>query len=325
MAKERRFINQIMPGEALDQIFLVRQKDLRTASNGQLYIACTLCDKTGQLPARMWQVSEAIHNSIPVDGFIQVKGRSESYKGMLQIVIDALRPWPADKVALADYLPASQHDPEKMWEELLEIVSAVKDKHLRLLIKKFVEDRVLVEKIKRAPAAVQMHHAFIGGLLEHTLNLARMARVLLPLYPKLNADLLLTGVFLHDIGKAEELTSGTSMSYSDRGALIGHITIAVLWIGAKAQAIAEETGEPIPARTLDLVQHMVLSHHGEHEFGAPKLPAIPEAFVLHHLDNMDAKVYMTLFAIENDPDAAASFTSHLRQLDTRIYKRSGEL
>ena len=163
------------------------------------------------------------------------------------------------------------------------------------------------------------------GLLEHTLNVARNAKALLPFYPKLNADLVLAGVFLHDIGKAAELSAGTAINYTDRGMLVGHITIAVIWVGEKARAVAEETSEPFPQRTLDMLQHIILSHHGAQEFGSPKLPAIPEAYFVHHLDNLDAKIWMTLNQIANDPDANSDFTAYSRTLETRLYKRSGEL
>ncbi len=325
MRERRRFVNQLMPGETLDQVFLVRDKDLRTASNGSLYITCTLCDRTGHLPARMWQASESIYNSMPVEGFLQVKGRTESYKGTLQLIIDACRPYAAEKVDMAEFLPATQRDVEQMWAELLEILRTVKDKHLRLLIKEFVEDGELVGKFKRAPAAMQMHHPFLGGLLEHTLNVARAAAAILPLYPQINADLVLAGVFLHDVGKTDELSYALGFNYTDRGALVGHITMAAIWIQEKIAQIEAETSSPFPQRTRDLIQHIILSHHGVHEFGSPKLPAIPEAFFIHYLDNLDAKMYMTTSAIENDPDPEASFTSYNRELETRIYKRSREL
>ncbi len=325
MNTERRFINQLMPGEALDQVFLVRDKDLRTTKTGGLYLTCTLVDKTGSLPARMWQVSEGIYNGVPVDGFLHVRGRTEDYKGALQFIIEACRPYPAEKADLADFLPVTQQDVEKMWAEMLEILRDVKDEHLRLLLRKFQEDRDLVAGFKRAPAAMQMHHAFVGGLLEHTLNVARAARAVLPLYPKLNADLVLAGAFLHDIGKAAELSAGTTMRYTDRGQLVGHITIAVIWVEEKARAVAADTGEPFPARTLDLLEHIILSHHGAMEFGSPKMPAVPEAFLLHHLDNLDAKVWMAAHQIDNDPDAASAFTGYSKQLETRLYKHSRKL
>ncbi|HUS46728.1 MAG TPA: HD domain-containing protein [Phycisphaerae bacterium] len=322
---QRRYINQLKAGETLDQVFLVREKDLRTAKTGSQYIQCTLCDKTGAIPARMWQATEAIFNAIPTEGFLHVKGRTEEYRGSLQIIIDACRPFAAEKIDIGDFMPVTELDVEEMWAELLEIIRAVKDKHLRLLIKKFVEDRELVAGFKKAPAAIQMHHPFVGGLLEHTLNVARAARALLPLYPKLNADLVLAGVFLHDIGKIAELSAGVAMTYTDRGLLIGHITIGAMWVQEKAGALAAETSEPFPQRTLDLLQHIILSHHGVYEYGSPKLPAVPEAFFIHYLDNLDAKMFITLHAIANDPDQEASFTGYLRQIETKIFKRSGEL
>ena len=325
MNSQHQFVNQLKPGVTLDQVFVVRNKDLRTTKSGDYYITCTLSDRTGALSARMWQASESLFNAIKADGFLHVKGRCEDYKGTLQFIIDACRPVSADKVDLADYMPVTELDVEQMWSELLEILRAVKDKNLRLLIKKFVEDRDFVAAFKKSPAAMQMHHPFLGGLLEHTLNVARAAAALLPLYPKLNADLVLTSAFLHDIGKSAELTGGLSIRYTDRGQLVGHITIAVIWVAEKARLISEETGEDFPLETLDLIQHILLAHHGEHQWGSPKLPAVPEAFVVHYLDNLDAKVWMTTHAVENDADAESNFTPYMRQLETQIYKKSREL
>jgi len=248
MLENRRFVTELKAGETLDQVFLVSQKELRTTRTGDLYITCTLCDKTGQLPARMWQATENFFNSIPTDGFLHVKGRTEDYRGTLQLIIEACRPYPKDKVDLSDFLPVTQRDVEEMWAEVTEILRGVKNRHLRLLIKKFVEDADFVAAFKRAPAAMQMHHPFIGGLLEHTLNVLRAAKLLLPMYPKLNADLVLAGVFFHDMGKAAELYAGTSIGYTDRGQLVGHITIGAIWLAERADAVAEETSEPFPPR-----------------------------------------------------------------------------
>jgi 3'-5' exoribonuclease len=325
MNTERQFVTELKAGMTLDQVFLVAQKELRTTRSGDLYITCTLADKTGQLPARMWQASEAIFQAITVDGFLHVKGRTEDYKGTLQFILDACRPFPREKVDLADFLAVTQRDVEKMWSDLLAELRAVKDKPLRLLIKKFVEDRQFVAGFKRTPAAMQMHHPFIGGLLEHTLNVVRAVKLLLPMYPKVNADLVLTGAFLHDMGKIAELHAGTSIGYTDRGQLVGHITIGAIWLERKAALLAEETGEPFPQRTLDLLQHILLSHHGCHEYGSPKLPMIPEAYMIHYVDNLDAKMFMTTRDIEADPDPTSSFTPYNRSLETRLYKRSGDL
>ena len=318
-------INEMKPGQVVDQVFLVRDKDLRTTKTGDFYIMCTLCDRSGVLPGRMWQASEAVHNAIPVDGFLHVRGRTEDYRGSLQLRMEACRPIPADKVDLAHFVAATESDVDAMWSELLEILRAVKDKPLRQLIKKFVEDQELVAAFQRAPAAMQMHHPFVGGLLEHTLNVARAARAVLPLYPRVNADLVLAGVFLHDIGKTAELTSGTAIHYTVRGQLVGHITMAAQWIQQKADAVAEQTSQPFPQKTLDLLQHIVISHHGVYEFGSPKLPMIPEAFMIHYLDNLDAKMFMTLRDIDADHDGEADFTAYSRTLEVKIYKHSGDL
>ncbi len=325
MSTERRYINELTAGENLDQVFLVRDKDLRTASNGGLYIMCTLIDKTGSLNTRMWRANEPIFKAIPVDGFIRARGRTENYRGNLQFIIDALQPIAKDQVDLGDFLPISDHDIEEMWAALLEILRTVKNRYLKMLIKKFMEDHKLVAAVKRSPAAVEMHQAYIGGLLEHTLHMARAAVAILPLYPQLNSDLLLTGIFLHDIAKTTELTSELGFHYTDPGQLVGHITTAAVWVQQKADLISEETGEPFPAKTVTLLQHLILSHHGIHEYGSPKLPAIPEAMALHYLDNLDAKMNMFDRLITSDADADSSFTAYYRALEVRIYKHSNTL
>ena len=325
MDTERRFVCDLTPEERVDQVFLVRDKDLRNTRKGDLYIDTTLADRTGTIKARMWQANETIYNGIPTEGFLHVRGRAQEYQGKLQLIIESCRPYSADKVALEDFLAVTARDVDQMWAELLEITREIHDEPLRLLIKKFTEDTERVDAFKRAPAAVQMHHPYVGGLLEHTLNIAKLTKVVLPLYPRLNADLLIAAVFLHDLGKTAELTSGLSIRYTDRGQLVGHITMAAIWIQEKAALVSDELGDTFPAKTLDLLQHLILSHHGFKEYGSPILPAIPEAFVLHYLDNLDAKMYMTFNAIETDPDTTSQFTSYMRQLETSIYKHSNKL
>jgi 3'-5' exoribonuclease len=315
------YIQDLANGMMIDQIFVVRDKDLRTTKNGDFYISATLGDRTGGIAARMWQANEAIYQSIPAEGFLHVKGRVEDYRGTLQLVIDALKPVPAEKVDMADFVAVSVHDIEEMWTELLDILRAVKHKHLKALLKKFIEDKTLVAAVKRSPAAVSMHHPFVGGLVEHTLNIARAARQLLPLYPQLDADVVLTSIFLHDLAKSGELSGGLANHYTDRGMLVGHITMACIWVQEKAKLVGEDLGEPFPPRLINLLQHIILAHHGEFEFGSPKLPAVPEAFFLHYLDNLDAKMWMTHNAIESDADPDSDFTGYVRALETRLYKR----
>jgi 3'-5' exoribonuclease len=186
-----------------------------------------------------------------------------------------------------------------------------------------LETEPVASEMRRAPCTRSGHHAYLGGLLEHTLQVVRLARAVAPLYAdELQPDLLVVGAFLHDVAKTEEIRADAAMTYTDRGNLVGHIASGAIWVQQKAEEVERETGEPFPAATLDLVQHLVLAHHGSLEFGSPKLPAIPEAIVLHYLDNLDAKVHMFARARDEDRDEAASFTAYARPLDVRVFKRS---
>lgn len=317
----RRFITELKAGERIeDEVFLIRSKDLRTTNQGGLYIHAVLMDRTGQLVARAWQATEEMFQGMPEGGFMRFKGRTENYKGNMQFIIDAVRPAEPGSYEFADFLPITKNDIKKMWMRLLEIVRGVKHPDLAALIHEFIIDEELMTRFRRAPAAATLHHAYIGGLLEHTLSLLEIALVVIPRYPKLSLDLVLTGLFLHDIGKSTELSYETAIGYTDDGQLLGHITQAVLWIEKKAEAAARRTGRPFPEQLRWVLEHIILSHHGKYEFGSPKLPAVPEAVAIHHLDNLDAKVHMFLAEIENDRDPVSSWTNFNRALETKVYK-----
>ena len=317
----RRFVNELKAGDRVDdEVYLIRSKDLRTTTNGGLYIHAVLMDRTGQLVARMWQASEEIFLTMCEGGFMRFKGRAENYKGNLQFVIDACRPAEPGTFEFADFLPTTKNDIDKMWRRTAEILALIKDPHLSAVIREFLADEQLMHQFRRAPAASAMHHAYVGGLLEHTLAVLENALLVIPRYPKLSLDLVLAGVFLHDIGKAAELCYDPVIGYTDDGQLLGHITQAVLWIEKKADAVAARTGKPIPERVRWLLQHIVLSHHGRYEFGSPKLPAIPEAVAVHYLDNLDAKVTMFLAEIETDRDPNSRWTNFNKALETKVYK-----
>ncbi|HEY3242462.1 MAG TPA: HD domain-containing protein [Phycisphaerae bacterium] len=318
----RRYVREFQAGERVeDQVFLISSKDLRQTSNGALYIHVVLADRTGQILGRVWQATEAMYGTMPEGGFLRIKGRTESYKGNLQLIVEAIRPVDAATVDLADFLPRTEHDVEAMWERVKNILREIKDPAIRALIKQFVLDEKLSECFKNAPAATQMHHAYIGGLLEHTLGLLELAKLVVPHYPKLSMDLMLAGLFLHDIGKTAELCFDTSFKYTDQGQLVGHVVQAAIWIDQKAELAAKELGQPFPHEIKWSLQHIVLSHHGTYEFGSPRLPATPEAIAIHHLDNLDAKLHMYFREIANDPDAASSWTQYQRSLETKIYKK----
>jgi 3'-5' exoribonuclease len=318
----RLFISDMQPGVQIeDQVFRVASKDLRTTTQGSLYIHAVLADRTGQIPARLWQATQGIFDGMAEGGFVRVRGRTENYKGNLQFIIDAIRPVDPKEVNLEDFLPRTKKDVEKMWARLLEIMRTVKNEHLLALVAQFVRDEKFVQGFKRAPAAVQFHHAYLGGLLEHTLSVLETALVVAPKYPDLSQDLVLTGVFFHDVGKIAELTYETNFTYTDEGQLLGHLVQAVVWIDRRAEAAARQTGKPFPPDLKAVLQHIVLSHHGEYEFGSPKLPAVPEAVLIHHLDNIDAKMNTLFREIRESRDDQSDWTQFIKSMNTRIYKR----
>ena len=176
-------------------------------------------------------------------------------------------------------------------------------------------------QVERAPAATKMHHAFVGGLLEHTLNLLELALLVIPRYPQVSLDLVLGGILLHDAGKTRELEYGTGFDYSTEGKLVGHIALAAMWVHEKARELERETGKPFPREIENAIKHIILAHHGRYEFGSPKLPATMEAIAIHHLDNLDAKLNQFAQTIEQDADEAAEWTGYIHSLETKLYKR----
>lgn len=327
--KSRRFIKQLQAGELIeDQVFLIHQKDLRTTSNGSLYIHLVLADRTGQILARIWSATQQQYESIPEGGFLRVRGRIESYKGNLQFIVDGLRAAEPGQRDLADFLPATERDVEEMWNRVLAILRTIKNPHLLALISAFVKDEEIAAGFRKAPAAVQLHHAYIGGLLEHTLNVLELACRIFGKtddsdshYPKVSRDLVLAGLFLHDIGKTAELTYETNFTYTTGGQLVGHITQAAVWIDQKVADVEQQTGKRFPQDLHDVLTHIILAHHGTYEFGSPRLPAVPEAIVVHYLDNIDAKLDMFLTGIKTAKNPESDWTEYIKPLETRVFKK----
>jgi 3'-5' exoribonuclease len=317
----RRTIREIQPGERIDdQIFMIAQKDLRTTNNGGLYIHAVLADATGQMLARMWNASQELYESMPDSGPMRIRGRVESYKGKPQFILEGLRQVAPGEVDPSDFLPRTPHNIEKMWAHLLEIMRGVKHPDLRALLAQFLNDKVFAANFQRAPAARTNHHAYIGGLLEHTLGLLELGLLVLPRYPRASPDLVLTGIFLHDAGKTAELAYESAFSYTNEGQLLGHIVQVSLWIQAHARTAEAALGRPFDHDVLMALLHIVVAHHGKYEFGSPKLPATAEAILVHHLDNLDAKLAMLFTAIDSDPDETSEWTQWIQPLETKIYK-----
>jgi 3'-5' exoribonuclease len=314
-----KFINQIEPGEAIDDIYMVKEPVLRSTTRGDLYIAMFLADKTGQLNGRMWQATETVYKALPKPGFIHIQGRSELYQNSLQIVINTVSAIDPAKVRLEDFLARTDKDTEQMFKEVKQIVARIKNPQLRALVGEFLDDAELMEKFCSTPGGVKLHHDYIGGLLEHTHNMLRVAVAVLPLYPQVQADLVLAGIFLHDMGKTEELSYEMAFSYTDSGQLIGHIAQTLLLVNRKADRLTAK-GTPVDKAILDALGHIILSHHGEYEFGSPKLPATPEAFMVYYIDDLDAKLNQVTSAIDNEL-SDSNWTAWKSALQTRLYRK----
>ncbi len=313
------FVKDIKPGLQINDIYMVSQPVLRNTTRGDLYIAMYLSDRTGKLNARMWQATEALYNQIPAEGFLQIRGKSELYQGNLQLVINDLVVVRSDQVNLAEYMPRTDKDPAKLFTELKEMLKAVKNPGLGGLIQEFLDDAELMKRFCTAPAAMQMHHCFLGGLLEHTHSMMQVATRILPLYPKIQADLVLAAIFLHDIAKTAEMSYEVAFSYTDRGQLLGHILLGSMWIQDKARA-AQAKGVKIDTEVLDSLLHIILAHHGEYEFGSPKLPATAEAFMVNYIDNLDAKMNQVATLIDTDA-TEGNWTGYQKSLETRLYRK----
>ena len=316
---EHVFVNKLQSGVKIDDVYLISQPILRSTTRGDLYMAMFLGDKTGKLNGRMWQASEEVYSSLPTEGFVHIVGRSETYQNALQIVIDRITVVDAEKIKLDDFLPRTEKNIKEMFEQIKAILGELKNAHLKALVAEFLADIELMKKFCRAPAATQNHHNYLGGLIEHTHSMLNIAKAILPFYPQLQVDLVLAGIFLHDMGKTEELGYDVAFSYTDRGQMLGHITQTVLMVGEKAAALAA-AGKAVDDDILNNLQHIILAHHGQYDFGSPKLPATSEAFMVSYLDNLDAKVNQVSGRIENDP-GDSNWTGYVKSLESRLYRK----
>ncbi len=327
----RRCIAQFAPSERIEGTFAISNAQLGRTKQDKAFLKCLISDKTGQLPARMWSIDPEYFKRLPTDGFVWLEGETQPYQGELQLIIqniEAVEPTPE---MLRELIPCSARDPEEMFKELTAILGTLTHPAARALAGIYLADEQLMDAFKRCPAAKSMHHAYLGGLLEHTLSLLNLANVVCPLYPKVSRDVVLLGLFLHDLGKTRELVYDRSFSYSDRGELIGHIVEGTIMLHDKAQQVMRATGQRLPRNLVLVLQHIILSHHGVPEFGAAKIPMSPEAILVSMLDNLDAKMFMALTAARPDravSDAAdqtgetlrGNFTEKQWALETKLFR-----
>jgi 3'-5' exoribonuclease len=278
--------------------FLVSAKQIKPKKSGDIYLSLTLCDRTGQIDAKMWDnVADAV-DCFEQDDFLKIRGLINKYSNRYQLTIHKLRRMEEAEIEYADYLPKTNKDVEELWRTVGGYVASFQNSQLKLLLEAFMGDPQIAEAYRLAPAAKSLHHAFIGGLLEHVVSLMKLCDTVASLYPQINRDLLLTGAFLHDIGKIYELSYQRSFSYTTKGQLLGHMIIELEMLHEKIALVPDFSPE-----LKTLIEHLIISHHGKYEFGSPKLPMFPEALMLHYLDDLDSKMESMRAHFERDCDS----------------------
>ena len=310
------YVRDLQPNQMIVGDFLVQAKELRAKkTGGDSYLSVTLSDKSGEVDAKMWDNAEEFDALFERDDFIKVKGAVQVYRNKPQLTLHKLKKLADNEVDLADFFPHSKRDTEEMWMELQDVIASMKNIHLQALLTKIISVPDTAARLKLAPAAKTMHHAYLGGLLEHVLSLCNLAKLVSQNYPTVNLDLLLTGVVFHDLGKIYELTFSRSFNYTTEGQLLGHMVLETEMLH---RALAEMPTFPRTLQTL--IEHLIISHHGHYEFGSPKLPMFPEALMLHYLDDLDSKMNGMLSIIERDNSIAGDWTGYLPSLGRPLLK-----
>jgi 3'-5' exoribonuclease len=316
----RRYVNQLGHQEVVDQVFLVSEKQLRPNRNGNLYLQMELSDRTGKIAARMWNASDSVYRAFDNGDFVHVEGTTQLFQGAVQLIATRMSRATPKEVDPDDFAPLRAVEVDKLVVRLGEILRGLSEPCLQNLAECFLMDEAFMAKFARAPAGVKNHHAYLGGLLEHVVNLMEVVLRVSPCYPNIDRNLLLMGAFLHDLGKIDELRYDRELAYSDEGQLIGHLVMAVGLLEAKVAEAEKLSGETIPTETVLRLKHMIISHHGEYGYGSPKLPMTLEAVALYCLDNLDAKVNSFQQLLRDDPNVDSPWTAYFSNLDRKLFK-----
>ncbi len=315
MKNKEIYLKDIKQGEKVASTFLVAEKNMAFSLKGSPYLNVRLKDKTGELDGKVWDNAMELDQQFKKGDIIYIEGKAANYKNSIQISIVKIVKNAWEDVEPADYLPAAKGEVVAMFDEMLAYVEKIQTKPLQDLLQAFFRDQKTVELFQRAPAAKGFHHIYLGGLLEHTLSVVRLLEKVSEHYPTLNKDMLITGGILHDIGKIYEFSYDHIIDYSDEGRLIGHIVMGVEMIDKKIDNIPDFP----PQLALEL-RHIILSHHGEFEFGSPKRPKTLEALVVHYIDDLDAKFNAFQILITDSTNTDSDWTNYNRLLERFIYK-----
>lgn len=312
---ERAWIRNLSPGLQIEESYVVRSRELRPRRGRGHYLALSLGDRTGELTALAWENAEELSRICEPGKVVRIEAQVQRYQGRLQIVLRNAVAMDMTEIDQRDFIRASSLDPEILWQQLQELIEQLRDDHLRQLLFRIFSDPLVADPFKSAPAAKTMHHAFQSGLMEHTVSATRAARILAEHY-QVNADLVVAGMLLHDLGKIWELEAANSIEYTDDGRLIGHISMEVLFVEKKIGELAE-----FPAETRRQLLHILLAHHGEYAYGSPRRPKTPEAMLVHMIDNLDARMAGFFEAIESEGDNGEAWSPYSRILERNVYRR----
>lgn len=314
------YVSDLKPGEAVTGVFLVTQKEVRQKKTGEPYLSLMLADKTGDIDSKMWDNAAEALSTFERDSYVRVKGAVQAFQNRAQLTIHRIQPVADSEVEAADFFPASTRDRDEMFRELQGWISEIGNPHIRTLLEAIFADPEIASAYRTAPAAKSVHHAWIGGLIEHVLSMCHLARYCAGHYRDrgydVDQDLLMAGVLLHDIGKISELSYSRSFGYTAQGHLLGHIVIGLRMVEDKLRMVPD-----FPPKLRDLLLHLVISHHGELEYGSPKVPVFLEALLLHHIDNMDARMEIMRSMVANDRLLDGLFTGYNQPMERSALKK----
>jgi 3'-5' exoribonuclease len=312
---EKQFVADLVPNTRVESSFVVRSSALASFRNkpGQ-YLNVALADRTGEILARVWDNAEDLAGTLKPGNIVRIRGRVDEYQGKPQLIIEQAEVCEPRQVDPTDYIPASRRDPMEMMEEVDAAVEQVANPHLKKLLSAFFGDPEFRTRFAQAAGAKALHHSFVSGLLEHTVSVLRILTALHDNHPQLDRDLLVTGALLHDIGKIQELETSTAIEYTDSGRLLGHTVLTDRMVCERIRDI-----DGFPRQLSDLLMHMLLSHHGQKEYGAPIVPMTAEACALHYADNLDAHVQYFSHVVEQGAGSGNRWSDYQRLFDRYIY------
>ncbi|MEE2675828.1 MAG: HD domain-containing protein [Planctomycetota bacterium] len=318
----RKYIHQLSEGEDINQVFIANGKQLRPNRQGNLYLQLSLSDKSGSVNAMQWNANQHVYDSFENGDYVLIKGTTQLFNGNLQIIVQQLKKADEARVDESDFHTLTNEDVGQLIVQLRQFVDSIGNNNLRSLAQQYLDTPAIMDKFTQAPAGVKNHHAYQGGLLQHVVALMELAESVVGHYPQVNRDLVLVGVLLHDLSKTDELAYERSLEYTDEGQLLGHLVMGVELVGKQIDLWESTNDQTFPHELTIQIKHLIVSHHGQYDFGSPKLPMTLEALVLHMIDNLDAKVHQFSQAMSSEANPGDNWTPFIPSLGRKLYKKA---